>query len=676
MKITKRIITLLLTLALILAVPLTVFAETTIIFDTNGGSKQYGPGSELVIIGVVQNSGIALANTDVTVSVSTVSQEIHYANVRTDDRGVFRTWFSIPTGSGVIGPLTVRFTAAGYTRTDTTYSITNATAGPTLNGFVESEGYQNISSPTTIPASTRRFGLIFSNNVSAFMNNNPSTDESRAVRDVVGSYYGAIERNRDCFTLYKRGSDGSFTRIGASVQLGGTFNTADITWLGNPSPNTGSDNAVFVTPSEGIQQGTTYRLDISGRLAANNSRLMGTDVSVYFTTDGTSPGTQQPSTGGGGGSGGGGGMSGDTSAAVEAEVEVDGSTTVIEYEDYAIEAAIEFALENGADTLELTVSGEAVSEVTEFVFNLSESQIELIRSSVEFLVFNTLEGIVELPRSVLEDLAGDVTMTIAKSADKENAITIRLTDRNGAVTNLAGAARFMFPVSASAGAGSVVAHNGTVMKNAVVEDGFARGVTMSFSEFAVIENPVAFGDMASHWGRGSVEFLASRNIVGGIGEGLFAPDRNVTRAEFLRMLTRSIDWLSVGTSETDAFSDVEQGMWYSGGIAWAEQAGVVRGYPDGTFGVNRYITRQEMAVIVDRFAGVMGITLAAEGEDALFADHDKIAGFASDSVYAMRRSGIIGGKGNNIFDPKGNTTRAESARVIEGFIRLVVAPRV
>ena len=120
------------------------------------------------------------------------------------------------------------------------------------------------------------------------------------------------------------------------------------------------------------------------------------------------------------------------------------------------------------------------------------------------------------------------------------------------------------------------------------------------------------------------------------------------------------------------FTDVQKGAWYEKAVAWAVANNIVSGYGDGRFGPNDNITREQMAVITVNFARAAGLEFTASVEEIEFTDAGKISGYAKDAVRTLQMAGIISGKGNNTFDPKGTATRAEAARIITDIIKAMV----
>jgi len=184
-----------------------------------------------------------------------------------------------------------------------------------------------------------------------------------------------------------------------------------------------------------------------------------------------------------------------------------------------------------------------------------------------------------------------------------------------------------------------------------------------------VDEMVYFNDLESvPWAKESIEALAAKGIVSGVGDGTFRPKNNVTRAEFIKMLIMAFDLVDEDAVST--FSDVKEGMWYYKPIASAEKLGIVKGKGDGTFGVNEYITREDMTVMVYRASLILGMNLSKGSGEVQFIDKYDIASYALEAVAAMHENGIIKGIGDNKFAPKNNATRAEAAVLIYKLYKL------
>ncbi|MCH5213097.1 MAG: S-layer homology domain-containing protein [Oscillospiraceae bacterium] len=177
-----------------------------------------------------------------------------------------------------------------------------------------------------------------------------------------------------------------------------------------------------------------------------------------------------------------------------------------------------------------------------------------------------------------------------------------------------------------------------------------------------------FTDMKGYdWAEEAVTALAGRGIVNGISDTEFAPGRNITRAEFAAILMRGF-----GLENADAkcsFTDVPENAWYYSAVASAYELGVITGYSDTEFGANDNISRQDMAVMVNRLLDKVDITLDEVVDYSGFDDAASIADYAKSAVELLYSGGIIDGVGDNKFDPTGKTTRAAAAKVLYGILK-------
>ncbi|CAM4260420.1 family 43 glycosylhydrolase [Paenibacillus endophyticus] len=211
-----------------------------------------------------------------------------------------------------------------------------------------------------------------------------------------------------------------------------------------------------------------------------------------------------------------------------------------------------------------------------------------------------------------------------------------------------------------------------IIKNAKynTETGRVEFDAKHFSKYTAMNNAVTFTDLANAaWAQTSIEALAAREIVNGVGNDKFAPSSKVTRAQFITMLMNAFEFTD--SSTVSSFSDVKEGTWYYNAVALAQKLGIVKGKTDGSFGVNDEITREEMAVMAYRASKLARVDLSAAGETQQFADQSDIAAYASESVSAMQGAGIVNGKGDDFFAPKDLASRAEAAKIIYSLFNLM-----
>ena len=171
-----------------------------------------------------------------------------------------------------------------------------------------------------------------------------------------------------------------------------------------------------------------------------------------------------------------------------------------------------------------------------------------------------------------------------------------------------------------------------------------------------------FNDVgADHWAVDAIAHSVARGYFKGEGNSRFAPNRAITRAEFVTILGRKAGITPSGAST--AFRDVKADAYYAPYVAWAESKGIVKGTGFGKFEPNRTITREEMAVILDKFLADQKKTYPSTNK-AQFNDGTTISSWAKGSVEKMADQGLLSGVGNGNFVPKGSFTRAQAAQVL------------
>ena len=115
------------------------------------------------------------------------------------------------------------------------------------------------------------------------------------------------------------------------------------------------------------------------------------------------------------------------------------------------------------------------------------------------------------------------------------------------------------------------------------------------------ENP--FPDVQlHHWFNNAISTLTNANFLYGYPDGYFRPDQSMTRAEFAALIVRIMGERGAMATASNSFTDVS-GHWGEAYISVAYELGWVRGYPDGTFRPNQFITRAEVAALVNRALG-------------------------------------------------------------------------
>ncbi len=208
----------------------------------------------------------------------------------------------------------------------------------------------------------------------------------------------------------------------------------------------------------------------------------------------------------------------------------------------------------------------------------------------------------------------------------------------------------------------VVDQFGNVVPRSLYKNGYMYMATDDISGvFTIKEISKSFSDTNIDWANQAISALAARDIISGMGDGTFAPNNAVTRAQFVKMIVAMLDIKATGTA---VFTDVSADQWFAPYVATAQALGITAGYEDGTFRPDQIITREEMSAMLYRAATVMSVDMPAVKSMMTFADDWNISDYAKTAVYKMQTAGIINGIGDNMFDAKGSCTRAQAAVAI------------
>jgi hypothetical protein len=225
--------------------------------------------------------------------------------------------------------------------------------------------------------------------------------------------------------------------------------------------------------------------------------------------------------------------------------------------------------------------------------------------------------------------------------------------------------------------GVVIEPDGTVRHvptKVILIDGkyYAQINSLTNSTYAVVWHPLEFGDVSHHWAKDAVNDMGSRMIIGGNGDGLFHPDRDITRAEFASIIVRALGLKLEKSAST--FSDVKESDWFSGAVSTAHAYSLINGFEDGTFRPNDKITREQAMVILSKAMAVTGLKakLPVRSADAAlrpYADAAFVSAWARSSIVDGLQAGIVSGRSGTALAPKDFITRAEVAALVQRLLQ-------
>ena len=190
-------------------------------------------------------------------------------------------------------------------------------------------------------------------------------------------------------------------------------------------------------------------------------------------------------------------------------------------------------------------------------------------------------------------------------------------------------------------------------------------VEASFAKDGTIQKPDSrFDDVAeSAWYYTAVEYVAENGIMSGVSAREFAPNAGFSRAMLAQTLYAMSGKPAVKAEGT--FADVVANAWYADAVNWAAEKGYVSGVGDGKFAPDASVTREQMALILYRYAGSPDASGMAQKE---FADSSSVSAYAADAIRWAVHEGLISGMENNTLVPQGTATRAQVATILMRFV--------
>lgn len=198
--------------------------------------------------------------------------------------------------------------------------------------------------------------------------------------------------------------------------------------------------------------------------------------------------------------------------------------------------------------------------------------------------------------------------------------------------------------------------------------GSSRIAIMKPSAPEEVQGPDSFPDITNHWAKMYIDYLASRSIINGYEDGTFGPEKEITRAEFVTLL---VTMLQIEAPPAySSFKDVNQGDWYYNAVITGADHRLIEGYDTGEFKPNDKISREEVAVVLERLMRQrlgIDVSITDQETDSLlrkFEDADAVSWWAKKAVAVNIKLDAMNGMTERELAPLNKATRAQIAALL------------
>lgn len=206
----------------------------------------------------------------------------------------------------------------------------------------------------------------------------------------------------------------------------------------------------------------------------------------------------------------------------------------------------------------------------------------------------------------------------------------------------------------------------TLLKKALVQEGKIYTYLTGSTQLKLETRSPNFVDTQGHWAKSAIDFTAARDLFQGTSATTFDPGGQMTRAMVVTVLHRLEN--TPASASTARFADVPQDSWYTAAVSWANAKGIVQGTDNG-FKPGDPVTREQLATILYRYVGSLGLSTTNRDNLASFSDRAKVSSWARTAMEWAVGQGLINGKSGGMLDPGGYASRAEVSAILERLIR-------
>ncbi len=286
---------------------------------------------------------------------------------------------------------------------------------------------------------------------------------------------------------------------------------------------------------------------------------------------------------------------------------------------------------------------------------------------------------VSIPESTVKKIAESkkvikVPVTVKTASGSASAAVIKVDVPEGISKN--SPANLEIPVEngTNTTVAAIVNADGTeqIIPTAKVDQGVIDVAVTGDAKLKIFDNKQSYKDVSEgRWSIDSINFVTSRKIFNGVGNGNYDPAGYMNRG----MLIKAMCNMEGGEEGTNTFAD-GAGKWWAGAAAWGAAKNIMSGIGGNSFGGDQLINREQLGTSFYRLAVADGKVTEAESQESVskadlsqFSDGDSVSEYAQKAIAWCVKRGLLKGM-DGMFDPKGLATREQVSAITERYCNL------
>jgi len=333
-------------------------------------------------------------------------------------------------------------------------------------------------------------------------------------------------------------------------------------------------------------------------------------------------------------------------------------------------ALVKAAADNGVKTITIHPVVTEGTDVNKVVIVIPASAAKELSKAADVAV-ETPAGTVTLTMAALSGLAkdgNDISVTVESKTNHTYVISVKSGQQT--VEQVPGGVKVELSAKNSkpGTVAMLILPDGSrqVVRKSIVDKGRVIVWMNGSATLELVDNAKVFSDVpASNWAAAGVDFVSSRELFNGVGEGKFAPRSTMNRGMLVTVLHRLEGEIQARVSAK--FTDVNKDAYYAKSVDWAAENGIVLG-TGASFNPAGEITRETLVTMLYRYANVLGYDTSARGAIA----GQGASAWAAEAISWAVGAGLIEGDPKGQLNPHSSATRAETAVLLERFVSILL----